>query len=258
MSNRLQKRSGSVPAGHSIRQEWLRHIFPKPFLNDTFVVEEPDKRGRPVLLIACDGSGSLNRDQMAMLKNMACAWLMATAKSRIEILAALFHSGEYRKNRSGPLVQWMYHPQKTPAISRKDAARTLVSLPDNGTGAQSDALSLAFMLEEARKIAKGRTIYLVLITDCAWNRSFMNEMSGHEEVYNYFQWAYDELGDKLHTTLVALGVKNKTGFEDLLNKVINISQEELTDYVAAADRISSFVATCIKEQRRHNGPNRVG
>ncbi len=112
MSNRLQKRSGSVPAGHSIRQEWLRHIFPKPFLNDTFVVEEPDKRGRPVLLIACDGSGSLNRDQMAMLKNMACAWLMATAKSRIEILAALFHSGEYRKNRSGPLVQWMYHPQK--------------------------------------------------------------------------------------------------------------------------------------------------
>jgi hypothetical protein len=233
-------------------------FFSEAIFKRYIIVEEPDKRGRPVLLIACDGSGSLNKAQMAMLKNMACAWLIATAKSRIEVLAALFHSGEYRKNQSGPLVQWMYHPRKTPAISRKDAARALVSLPDSGTGIQSDALSLAFMLEEARKIAKGRTIYLVLITDCAWNRSFMTEMSGQEEVYNYFQWAYDEFGDKLHTTLVALGVENETGFEDLLDKVIKISQEELTDYVAVADRISSFVATCIKEQRRHNRPNRVG
>jgi hypothetical protein len=152
----------------------------------------------------------------------------------------------------------MYHPRKTPATSRKDAARALVSLPDSGTGAQSDALSLAFMLEEARKIARGRTVYLVLITDCAWNRSFMTEMSGQEEVYNYFQWAYDEFGEKLHTTLVALGVENETGFENLLDKVIKISQQELTDYVAVADRISSFIATCIKEQRRHNSRNRVG
>jgi hypothetical protein len=233
-------------------------FFSETIFKRYIIVEEPDKRGRPVLLIACDGSGSLNKDQMAMLKNMACAWLIATAMSRIEVLAALFHSGEYRKNQSGPLVQWMYHPRKTPATSRKDAARSLVSLPDSGTGAQSDALSLAFMLEEARKIARGRTVYLVLITDCAWNRSFMTEMSGQEEVYNYFQWAYDEFGEKLHTTLVALGVENETGFENLLDKVIKISQQELTDYVAVADRISSFIATCIKEQRRHNSRNRVG
>ena len=233
-------------------------FFSETIFKRYIIVEEPDKRGRPVLLIACDGSGSLNKDQMAMLKNMACAWLIATAMSRIEVLAALFHSGEYRKNQSGPLVQWMYHPRKTPATSRKDAARALVSLPDSGTGGQSDALSLAFLLEEARKIARGRIVYLVLITDCVWNRSFMTEMSGQEEVYNYFQWAYDEFGDKLHTTLVALGVENETGFENLLDKVIKISQQELTDYVAVADRISSFIATCIKEQRRHNSRNRVG
>ena len=233
-------------------------LFSEAVFKRYIIVEEPDKRGRPVLLIACDGSGSLNKYQMAMLKSMACAWLIATAVSRIEVLAALYHSGEYRKNQSGPLVQWMYHSRKTPATSRKDAARALVSLPDSGTGAQSDALSLAFLLEEARKIAKGRTVYLVLISDCAWNRSFTTEMSGQEEVYNYFQWAYDEFGNKLHTTLVALGVENETGFETLLDKVIKISQQELTDYVAVADRISSFIATCIKEQRRHNSRNRVG
>jgi len=232
-------------------------LFSESIFKRYIIVEEPDKRGRPVLLIACDGSGSLDKDQMAMLKNMACGWLNATAKSRIEVLAALFHSGEYRKNQSGPLVQWMYHPRKTPATGRKDAARALVSLPDSGTGGQSDALSLAFMLEEARKIARGRIIYLVLISDCAWNRSFMTEMNGQEEVYNYFQWAYDEFEDKLHTTLVALGVENETGFEDLLDKVIKISRKELTDYVAVADRISSFVANCIKEQRRHTRRSRV-
>lgn len=216
------------------------------------IVEEPDRRGRPVLLIACDGSGSLNKDQMAMLKNMTCAWLNATAKSRIEVLAGLYHSGVIRSGMNGPLVQWMYHPRKTPAISRKDAARSLASLPVSGTGVQSDVLSLAFMLEEARKIAKGRVIYLILITDCAWNRSLRTEMSGREEVYNYFQAVYQDLEDKLHTTMVALGVENETGFEDLLDNVIKISQQELTDYVAAADRITSFVATCIREQRRHN------
>jgi hypothetical protein len=232
-------------------------FFSEVIFKRYIIVEEPDKRGRPVLLIACDGSGSLNKHQMSMLKSMACAWLIATAMSRIEVLAALYHSGEYRKNQSGPLVQWMYHPQKTPAISRKDAARALVSLPDNGTGAQSDALSLAFMLEEAKKIARGRIVYLVLISDCAWNRSFNTEMNGQEEVYNYIQWAYEEFGDKLHTTLVALGVERETGFENLLDKVIRISQQELTDHVAVADRISSFVANCIKEQRRHNRRNRV-
>jgi hypothetical protein len=246
------------PSGTLDPMRMAMGLFSEAIFKRYIIVEEPDRRGRPVLLIACDGSGSLNKDQMAMLKNMACAWLNATAKSRIEVLAGLYHSGEIRKGVVGPLVQWMYHPRKTLATSRKEAARSLVSLPDSGTGAQSDALSLAFLIEEARKIARGRTVYLVLITDCAWNRSFMKEMSGQDEVYNYFQWAYDEFGDKLHTTLVALGVENETGFENLLDKVIKISQQELTDYVTVANHISSFVATCIKEQRRHNSRNRVG
>jgi hypothetical protein len=233
-------------------------FFSETIFKRYIIVEEPDKRGRPVLLIACDGSGSLNKEQMAMLKSMACAWLMATTKTLIEVIAAIYHSGGIVGNRHGPLVQWAYHPRKTPAIGRKDAARALVSLPDSGTGMQSDALSLAFLLDEARKIARGRMVYLVLITDCAWNRSFNTEMSGQEEVYSYLEWAYNEFGDKLHTTLVALGVENETGFENLLDKVIKISQQELTDHVAVADRISSFVATCIREQRRHHRQNRVG
>jgi hypothetical protein len=212
--------------------------------------ERADRRGRPELVIACDGSGSLNPEQMAMVKILASGWLNATAKSRIQVLAGLYHSGRARGGSSGPLVQWIYHPRKTPAISRQDAARALVSLPDNGTGVQSDALSLSFILEEAKKIAMGNMIYFIVLSDIAWNRSFNTEMEGKEEVYSFFQNAYEQLEGKLHTTLVGLGVSGKTGFEDLLDKVITVSSEELHDSSTVAEKIGLYVAACMKERSR--------
>ncbi|MEW6600128.1 MAG: hypothetical protein AB1499_04080, partial [Nitrospirota bacterium] len=105
------------------------------------IEEKADQRGRPLLVIACDGSGSLNSQQMKMLKNLTAGWLASTVKSGIQILAGLYTSGQIRNGVSGPLVQWIYHPQKTPAVGRLDAVRALIALPDTGTGAQSDALS---------------------------------------------------------------------------------------------------------------------
>lgn len=214
------------------------------------VREQADKRGRPVMMVACDGSGSLNSQQIHMLKILCCAWLVATAGKAIQVMAGLYHSGTIRRGLGGPLVQWIYHPRKTPATGRKDAARALVSLPDSGTGIQSDALSLAFMLDEAAALACGRRIYLILITDCAWNTSFNVGKSGKEEVQACFHSAYERFGDKLHTTLVALGVSGETGFEDLLDKVITVSQGELTNPSAVAGKIGLYVAACMKERRR--------
>ncbi len=214
------------------------------------VCEQADKRGRPVLLVACDGSGSLNSSQIHMLKILCCAWLMATVGKAIQVLAGLYHSGSIRQGLSGPLVQWIYHPRKTPATGRRDAARALLSLPNSGTGAQSDALSLAFMLDEAATLAAGRRIYLILLTDCAWNISFNLGKSGKEEVASYLQGAYERLGDKLHVTLVALGVAGLTDFENLLDKVITVSNNELKDPSAVAAKIGLYVAACMKEQRR--------
>ncbi|MDY6988906.1 MAG: hypothetical protein SWQ30_12720 [Thermodesulfobacteriota bacterium] len=212
--------------------------------------EKPERKGRPVLVIACDGSGSLDDDQMKMVKILAAGWLSATAKSDVQVLAGLYHSGHIRKGVSGPLVQWIYHPHKTPALSPRDACRCLVSLPDTGTGVQSDALSLAFIMEEAQRLAKGTMIYLILLSDTEWNRSFDTEKDGEEEVYAYFESAYEALPGKLHTTLVALGVSEETGFEDLLDKVITVSSEELEDYAAVAEKIGVYVASCVSERSR--------
>ena len=128
--------------------------------------------------------------------------------------------------------------------------QALASFPDAGTGCQADALSLAFIMEEAKKLARGSMTYLILITDCAWNRSFHTEKSGQEEMTGFFQSLKEEMGEKLHTTLVGLGVNQECGFEELLDKVILLNKEELADPVKAAEKINMYVASCMKERRR--------
>ena len=214
------------------------------------VVRKQDKGGKPVLVIACDGSGSLDINQMRMLKVLANSWAHSTAGTSIKTLAALYHSGEIRKGVSGPMVQWIHHPDKTRGTSAHDVTRALVSLPDAGTGIQSDALSISFILDEARKLAKESCIYLVLITDCCWNFSYRSQMKGYDEVRSYFEDQYKLENSKLHTTLVALGVDGKTKFEDLLDKVIPVSKDNLKNVPAVAEKIALYVASCMRERQK--------
>ena len=211
-----------------------------------------DRRGSPLLVIACDGSASLEPPQVHMLKLLTAGWLTSTARTRIELLAAVYHSGRVRGGLDGPLVQWLYHPRKSRATSHMDAARALVSLPNNGQGAQSDALSLRFLMEEAKKLARGSTIYLVVISDCEWNRSFDTEKSGAQEVHAVVETSYEDLGHRLHTTLVALGQNSETGFEDQLDRVIRVTDAELDDPAAVAEKIGLQVAADLKTRRSLN------
>lgn len=212
--------------------------------------EKPDRRGRPLLVIACDGSGSLSSSQMNMVKVLLASWFNATSKNSIQVLSALYHSGNIRAGIHAPLVQWIYHPHKTPSIGRNDAVRAIVTLPDDGTGVQSDALSVSFIMEEAKKIAAGKQIYLILISDCQWNRCFKSNMTGEEEVQNLFYSLNSEMEKNLHTTLIALGMNKKTNFENIVDKVINISNKELTDYETVAQKIGLYVASCISERKK--------
>jgi hypothetical protein len=210
--------------------------------------EKGDRRGRPVLLIACDASGSLNTNQMKMAKVLAASWLNASARRNVQILAGFYHSRMIGGNDTGPLVQWAYHPLKTICTSRKDATRAVVSLPASGTGVQSDALSLAFMLQEAQQLAKGRMIYFILITDCLWNRSLDGYQSGEEEVYSFFENLYQDANRRVHTTLVALANPSKK-IEKLLDKVIFVPSDQLTDYARVATKIGTYVASIMSERR---------
>lgn len=213
-------------------------------------VLQPDKRGQPVFALICDFSGSMGAERIRMLKNLSFAWLKATVRRNIQVLAAVYNYTAIRHGISGPLVQWLFHPRKTPATGRKEATRALLSLPDAGSGGQSDALSIAFVMSEAAALARGRNIYMVLITDCGWCNSFNIGKSAKDEVIGYFQSASVEFGDRLHTTLVALDVTGETGFESVLDKVIPVSSAELKDPAAVAVKIGTYVAACMKERRR--------
>jgi hypothetical protein len=213
------------------------------------VKEISDKRGKPVLLIACDGSGSLSRNEMGMTKVLACSWLSATAGSGVELLAGLYHSGNIRKGISGPLIQWMFHPRKTPTTSRKEAAHSILSLPESGSGSQSDALSISFMLNEAKTLARGRMIYLILISDCSWNRSFSQGLTGAEEIQASLSGFSTQTNDKLDTTLVALAKKGDTGLENHTDRIIHVSDDELTDYSRVAQNIGTHVASIIRSRK---------
>jgi hypothetical protein len=218
--------------------------------------QEADKKGRPLLVIAADGSGSLNRDQMKMLKILVFSWLNSTVRTGIQVLAGLYHSGFIREGMTSPLVQWIYHPRKTPSISRADASRAVVSLQDRGTGVQSDALSIKFIMEEAKKLANGKMIYLILITDCAWNRSFNSTVNGFVEVQSVFKSLKEDLGSKLHTTLVSLGAYKECKSEDLAEKTIKLTRKELLDSQKVAEKIGLYVASCISERAKNLGKRR--
>ena len=99
-------------------------------------------------------------------------------------------------------------------------------------------------------LARGKMIYVILISDCEWNRSFNAGESGAEEVRAVLEEAYRRWTNRLDVTLVALGVQGETGFEDLVNKVVTVPDDRLNDCAAVAGQIGVYVASCMTERRK--------
>jgi hypothetical protein len=213
------------------------------------IEEQLDKRGRPVLLIITDGSGSMSYLQTRMLKLLTTAWLESTKKMEIQILACIYNQDRVRSGLTAALIRWIYHPQKSLTNSKEDALRAVAALPDYGNGSQCDALSLAFALQEAKKLAQNRMIYVIHMTDCGFIKSFNTHQTAKEEVYSMYKSLYEELDTKLHVTLVGFN-QERTGFEDLLDKVIPISTDELSDTAKVAQKIGVYIANTMRERKK--------
>jgi hypothetical protein len=220
------------------------------------IQERPDPRGRPLLLLVCDGSGSLRTPEMRLTKVLAASWLASTARTDVQVLAALYNADQISPGMSGPLVQWIYHPEKTACTSQIEGIRAVVSLPDKGHGGQADAPSLQFLLAEAERISRGRAIYLVLMSDTKWIRS-VGGKTGYHEVRAVLEDHMRRLDERFHVTLVALGVGSSTGFEDIVDSVISVSAADLTDRTAVANKIALYVANSMRERRKTISRNRM-
>jgi hypothetical protein len=220
--------------------------------------ELDDRRGRPVVLLVNDASGSVGAAQMRLMKLLSMAWIRTSLKNNVRILAGMYNQGRSPVGVSGPLVQWLYHPEKTPALSAGDTLRSIAAMPDKGSGEQADAISLQFMLDEAVRIARGRSIYLTLMGDFKWCRSFPGRLPisaaesdiAEYEVRTFFENAYKRLRERLHVTLVGLNARAPQRYESLVDKVITVPEDKLNDSPAVAEQIGAYVAQCIRERKK--------
>lgn len=223
----------------------------------TFNVTSPV--GRSLLLIAADASGSLSDPQMQMCKCLMTAWLDSVYSARLQVLAGFYHSGGIRTHLSGPLVQWVYHPRKTPVYAPRDAVGAVANLPDSGSGAQSDALSLTYMLDEAASVSRGAFVYLTLISDCAFNKSYrLSEITAMEEVVETFKQAREQMDGRLHITLVGLGKAIPDKIKDAVDGIITVDEDALKSPHKVAENIGMYVAACIRNRREMMESNRRG
>ena len=210
-----------------------------------------DPVGRAVLLIAADASASLSDAQMRMCKCLMTAWLESVPSTLMQVLAAFYHSGSIRANVSGPLVQWVYHPRKTPVHAPRDAVAAVANLSDSGSGAQSDALSLRYLLDEAAALSKGACVYLTLISDCAFNKSFHEkEIRAVDEVVEVIRQARDQAEGKLHITLVSLNEVVSEEIRHAVDAVIPVSKAALDSPEEVAATIDVYVASCIRNRKQ--------
>jgi len=198
--------SGMLDPGRLAIHQCSEAIF-KRFISEEIL----DKRGKPLVMIVCDGSGSMSSEKMHMLKILSAAWINSTLRSTVQIMAGIYSDGSVGKNRYGPIVRWMYHPAKTPATSKKEAVRAIANLPESGSGGQKDALAIGYMLQEADKFARGKRIYMIHITDTGFCGSFSNNMSAEEEVVTVLSQRKQKVRDKFHYTLVGLGITSGGG-----------------------------------------------
>jgi len=215
------------------------------------VVEHDDSTRRPaVVMVACDASASMNKAQIHMLKVMLTAFAESLKGNRgVKLLAGAYHTGSIGEMVSGPLVRWLYHPQKTPAQSPAGAARAISAMADSGDGVNYDSISLTYMLEEAMSLARGGSCYVINLTDCRWN-ACSEGRDGTEEMKDFIK-AAKELDDlKVHYTIVALG---RGGDYEMagVDKVINVPSAELKKYADVASRIAVYVAESIKERKAY-------
>lgn len=260
LSNRMKKNifpnKEQVPVVENLRssgmldqQRLANHKFSEALFKRFINTDLLDKKGKPVVLIVCDGSGSMTSDKMHMLKILTTAWVHSTLRTSVQIMAGMYTTG-YANKRNGPIVYWIYHPTKTPASSKREALRALASIPTSGMGGQQDALSLGYMLGEADKLARGKRIYMIHITDTGYCNSFNKGLTAEEEVESVLRHRKETAKDNFHYTLVGLGVHSGGSIERVADKMICLPPGELTNPYKAASRIGIYVSSCIKERSK--------
>ena len=207
-----------------------------------------DGRRSSCVLLACDASGSMKAPELGLLKLLTCAFAESLHDARgVRVLAGAYHTASLGGLPEGPVVRWLLHPRLTPALSVRQAARAVTALPPAGRGVNHDALSLSYMLEEARSLMPRGTCYVVVLTDGKFNARVRGE-DGDAEMERLMSDAKETPGFAVHFTLVAIG--KPAGYELAgADRILTVQTDMAEDQAALVERIASFVAKDVGRQR---------
>jgi hypothetical protein len=202
-----------------------------------------DYRGRPVVILAKDGSSSNTLATTFAGKILASAFLRVQRRARIRLFAA-----DYSSDRGGHLVQWLYHPRKTPGRGPIQSADAVASLPPKGQGGNEDVLSISHIMREVLKVpsTQKQTLIAINITDGKFNSPIDEFRSMVRELREEHRLTY---------SLVVLG---ETPVEvPQADHILRIPQTELQDSNRIAERIAEHVNVLVRRLRGEGRSARV-
>ncbi len=224
------RRLHRIAASSLLRRKWRRR-------NVT------DYRGKPVVVLAKDGSSSNTIQTTFAGKILASAFLRIERLARIRMFAA-----DYSSDRGGPLVRWLYHPQKTPGRSSLQAADAVASLPPKGQGGNEDVLSMSHIMHEVLNSpsAGKQTVIVINVTDGKFNSPIDEFRSMIRKLREEYRLTY---------SLVILGDAPVNVPE--ADHVVRIPKTELQEPHQIAERIAKHVNTLVRGLRGKKRPTHV-
>lgn len=202
-----------------------------------------DYRGRPVVVLAKDGSSSNTLETTFAGQIVTAAFLRIERIARIQVIAADYCSG----HAASPLVRWLYHPRKTPGLIACRAVDAVASLPSKGQGRNEDVLSVSHIMRETfAAVDRKQTIIVINITDGIFN-SPLNEFRKMIESL--------KADREIMYSLVILGDAKVDVPE--ADHTVHIPKSELSDPNQVAERIAKHVNALVLAQRRKGKKHRV-
>ncbi len=223
----------------------------------------PNKRGHSFVVLAADTSSSNSDKQIECLKLLCTAWIGASKNRRgkTEFLAASYDSGPVEGGGHETIVRWIYSHQITEDRSWDHSIARVDAIKKNGGNA--DVKSWARIMAEAKNISLTRSrlrkskIYLVIISDCAFNKSFGDSpLPAVEEVTKYLSYLkMEEFVDRLHITVVDLGNNASASVKEVCDIHMALPPEKFQNPAEAAAEISLSLSSAIQKvgikSRRH-------
>ncbi len=216
-----------------------------------------NRTGQSIVVLAADTSSSNSSAQIDCLKILSAGWIKASKarQNRMEFVAATYDSGASSGGHHGTMVRWIYNQRYSEERTFDHALSRVTSI--KASGGNSDILSWAKIMSEVKNMVQRKPrlrkahVYLIIISDCAFNKSFRSTpLSNHEEVQHYLKHLREvDFKDGIHITLVNISGEGSTAIDALVDLKLGITNSMVQDPTEAAKRISEYVSTAIKQQR---------